>query len=99
MAAFDQSWWDDRTMHFGKIDTGGLVLDGATYTAWVRWRLIDELLRRYYVDIGLEPGFGLIGTELYQVALISPTCQRMPRYFGRLCGTGVHAQDDTDIIS
>ncbi len=44
MAAFDQSWWDDRTMHFGQIDTQGIVMDGATYTAWVRWRLVDDLL-------------------------------------------------------
>lgn len=96
MAAFDQTWWDDRTVHYGQFDTSGLVLDGTTYTAWMRWRLVDELLRRYYTDIGLEPGFGLMGTELYQVALISPTCRRAPRYFGRLCGTGIHPGNDTE---
>jgi len=99
MAAFDQSWWDVRTMHLGKFDTSGLAQDGATYIAWMRWRLVDELLQRFYNDIGLEPGFGLIGTELYQVALYSPTCRRAPRYFGRLCGTGLHPAHDDDYES
>lgn len=100
MAAFDQSWWDDRTMHFGTFDTSGLPpQSGGTIATWMRWRLIDDLLRRYYCDIGLEPAFGLMGTELYQVALISPTCRRAPRYFGRLCGVGLHPGDDSDLIS
>ncbi len=89
MAASDQSWWDDHTMHLGAFNTSGLAGEGSTYTNWIRWRLVDELLRRFYTDVGLEPGFGLMGGELYQVALISPTCRRAPRS-GRLCGIGLH---------
>lgn len=99
MVAFDEQWWDVRTVHHGRFDTGGLPAEGATYVAWIRWRLIDELLRRYYVDVGLEPGFGLMGNELYNVALISPTCRRAPRYFGRLCGSDVHPEDDGALVS
>lgn len=99
MVAFDEHWWDVRTAHHGNFDTGGLATDGTTYVAWIRWRLIDELLRRYYIDFGLEPGFGLMGTELYNVALISPTCRRAPRYFGRLCGIDVHPEDDGELVS
>ena len=94
MAAFDEQWWDVRTLRFGRVDTTGFPHEGATFVAWVRWRLIDELLRRYYTDFGLEPAFGLMGTELYMVGLISPTCRRAPRYFGRLCGSGIHPEDD-----
>jgi hypothetical protein len=99
MAAFDEQWWDLRTVHFGKYDTGGLVDDGGNYVLWVRWRLIDELLRRYYTDFGLEPAFGLFGTELKDVALMSPTCRRAPRYFGRLTGMGIKSEDDTILIT
>jgi len=88
-----------RALHYGKFDTGGIPTEGSSYVTWIRWRLIDELLRRYYVDIGLEPAFGLMGTELYQVPLTSPTCRRAPRYFGRLCGIGIHPEDDTDTCS
>src|SRR5215213_2737093 len=97
MAAFDEAWWDARSMPDGFIDTTGLPAEGSSSAAWTRWRLIDELLRRYYVDFGLEPGFGLMGIELYQVAVFSPTCRRAPRYFGRLCGTGIHPEDDSEI--
>lgn len=99
MAAFDEDWWDARCLRFGKIDTEGVPHEGAVHVAWTRWRLVDELLRRFYIDFGLEPAFGLLGTELYNVALFSPTCRRAPRYFGRLCGTDVHADDDSDLIS
>lgn len=99
MAAFDEAWWDARTRRHGRFDTRGVPAEGAVHVTWIRWRLIDELLRRYYVDFGLEPGFAMMGTELYNVALMSPTCRRAPRYFGRLCGTDVHPEDDTDLIS
>lgn len=99
MAAFDEAWWDARCLRFGKVHTAGIVTDGAGHVAWTRWRLIDELLRRFYVDFGLEPGFGLLGIELYNVALISPTCQRAPRYFGRLSGISVDAADASSLLS
>lgn len=99
MAAFDESWWDARCLRYGRVDTGGVALDGSGHVSWTRWRLIDALLARFYVDYGIEPGFGLLGTELYNVALISPTCRRAPRYFGRLCGTDVHADDDSSLVS
>lgn len=73
--------------------------EGADHVAWIRWRLIDDLLQRHFTDIGLEPGFGMMGTELYNVALHSPTCHRAPRYFGRLCGTDVHPEDDSDLLA
>lgn len=96
MTAFDEAWWDARTRRYDRFDTDGVPTEGAANVAWMRWRLVDELLRRYYVDFGLEPGFGLMGVELYQIALFSPTCQRAPRYFGRLCGTGLHPEDEGD---
>lgn len=99
MVAFDEHWWDVRSLRFGRVDTGGLPHEGATFVAWVRWRLIDDLLQRYYLDFGLEPAFGLMGTEMYMVGLVSPTCQRSPRFFGRLCGNGVHAEDDSSMVS
>ena len=89
MAPFDQSWWDDRSLRYG-IVSDGLPNEGDDFAVWARWRLVDELLQRFYVDIGLEPFFGLLGVELYNVGLASPTCRRHARYFGRLCGTGVH---------
>jgi len=99
MTAFDEAWWDARTRRHGRFDTNGVPTEGAVHVAWMRWRLVDELLRRYYTDFGLEPGFGLLGVELYQVALFSPTCQRAPRYFGRLCGTGLHPEREGDAFT
>lgn len=95
MTAFDEAWWDARTRRHGRFDVAGDPSE-ATHVAWMRWRLVDELLRRYYVDFGLEPGFGPMGVELYQIALFSPTCQRAPRYFGRLCGPGLHPEQEGD---
>ncbi len=99
MGAFDTDWWDARCVVNGRIDTNGVPWEGAHHVGWIRWRLIDELLQRHYVDIGLEPGFGLLGSELYNVALWSPTCRRAPRYFGRLCGVDVHPEDDSDLVT
>ncbi|MBK5221565.1 MAG: hypothetical protein JJE52_01545 [Acidimicrobiia bacterium] len=99
MAAFDEDWWNLRTQQVGRFDLVGVPTDGAGHVTWMRWRLIDELLQRFYANVGLEPLLGLIGTELYQVALASPTCLRAPRYFGRLCGTGVHADDESGMLS
>jgi hypothetical protein len=93
VAAFDQSWWDDRTLRYGKVAEGEPT-GGDDHATWTRWRLVDELLQRFYVDIGLEPLFGLMGVELYQVGLASPTCRRHARYFGRLCGAGVHPEHE-----
>lgn len=99
MTPFDGAWWDARCLVDGKINTGGVPYEsGHSHVAWIRWRLIDELLGRFYTDIGLEPGFGLLGTELYNVALYSPTCRRAPRYFGRLCGVDVHPEDDRSLV-
>lgn len=87
MAAFDQAWWDARTLTFGRVQPS----EHDTTGYWIRWRLIDDLLQRYYNDFGLEPSFRTLGRELYNVALASPTCQRAPRWFGRVCATaGVH---------
>jgi len=99
MAAFDTDWWDARCLLGGKVDTCGVPFEGADHVTWIRWRLIDELLQRHFTDVGLEPGFGLMGTELYNVAIYSPTCQRAPRYFGRLCGPDVHPEDDSDLVT
>lgn len=98
MAAFDEAWWDLRTMRNGVIDTHGMPLEGTPQLSWVRWRLIDDLLQRYYLDIGLEPVFGHLGVELYNIGLASPTCHRAPRYFGRLSGPGVHSEDDASSL-
>lgn len=97
MTAFDEAWWDARTRRHDRYDLDGVPTEGALHVAWMRWRLVDELLRRYYVDIGLEPAFGLLGVELYQIALTSSTCKRAPRYFGRLCGAGVHPNESADV--
>jgi len=99
MGAFDTDWWDARCVVNGRIDTNGVPWEGAHHVGWIRWRLIDELLQRHYLDIGLKPGFGLLGSELYNVALWSPTCRRAPRYFGRLCGVDVHPEADSGLVA
>jgi len=91
MAAFDSDWWDARCLLSGKVDTHGVPFQGDHHVTWIRWRLTDELLQRHFTDIGLEPAFGLMGTELYNVALHSPICRRAPRYFGRPCGSGARS--------
>lgn len=86
---YDSQWWDDR-MDPTASDPP------QTSTMWRRWRLVDEILQRYYMDFGVAPVFGWTGVELYQVGLASPSCQRAPRYFGRLCDTGLHDADQDD---
>ena len=89
MDAFSRSWWDSKTLTLDGVDTRAYV--GTPRLNWIRWRLMDELLRRYYLDIGLEVGFGQQGIELYNDPLWSPNCSRTPRYFGRLCANHVHS--------
>ena len=84
---FDSGWWEERAASGNEVE--------GHY--WRRWRLIDEILQRFYVDLGIQPIFGWMGTELYQVGLASPCCVRAPRYFGRLCDVGgVHPTDSGD---
>lgn len=83
---FDSGWWEER------------AASEADGHHWRRWRLIDEILQRFYVDLGIQPVFGWMGTELYQVAIASPCCARAPRYFGRLCDQGgVHPTGSGDV--
>jgi hypothetical protein len=89
MDALSTSWWDSKTLTLDGVDTRDYP--GIPRLNWVRWRLIDELLRRYYQDIGLEIGFGQLGVELYNDPIWSPNCKRAPRYFGRLCAHHVHS--------
>jgi hypothetical protein len=92
MGAFDAGWWDARTLSKGDVDTTSGPGTESERGSWIRWRLIDDLIDRFYVDLGLEAGFGAIGVELYQVVVSSPNCRRSPRYFGRLCGNHVHTE-------
>ncbi len=71
VGAFDEVWWDSKTMTLHGVDTRdeGSV---APRLNWIRWRLIDELLRRFYLDFGLEVGFGPMGVELYNDPIWSP---------------------------
>lgn len=84
-------WWEHRI----SAQRG----EGANF--WRRWRLVDEMLQRYYGDQGIQPIFGWMGSELYQVAVASPCCVRAPRYFGRLCDQGgLHPEsNDVDMIN
>lgn len=88
---FDSSWWEERIASQSSVE--------GHY--WRRWRLVDAILQRFYVDLGLQPIFGWMGTELYQVGIASPCCMRAPRYFGRLCdGGGVHSEgDDASMVN
>lgn len=97
MGAFDEDWWDER-ISGGR---GGVDLTevdfGSEVGAWSRWRLVDELMTRFYVDFGLEGFFGDAGeASLYQLKLASPSCAKAPRYFGRLCANGPHVAVDED---
>lgn len=91
MAVFDDAWWDARMVNDrGEIDLTSADF-GSAVGAWVRWRLVDDLMSRFYVDYGLEGIFGGWGeAPLYQVRLASPTCERESRYFGRICANGPH---------
>ena len=88
MAGFDVGWWDAKTLSLDGVDTTGDPM--TPRLSWIRWRLIDELLCRYYQDLGLEVGFGPLGMELYNDPVWSPNCKRAPRYFGRLCANHAH---------
>jgi hypothetical protein len=90
MAVFDELWWDSKTLTLSGVDTRGIGPEVPRLN-WIRWRLIDELLRRYYVDFGLEVAFGPLGVELYNDPIWSPNCAIAPRYFGRLCQNHVHS--------
>jgi hypothetical protein len=89
MSVFGEEWWDAKTMTLDGLDTRGEPT--IPRLLWIRWRLIDELLRRFYLDVGLEVGFGPLGMELYNDPVWSPNCERAPRYFGRLCANHVHS--------
>lgn len=94
MAAFDEAWWDARTLVHGYV----VHTLHQPRDFWVRWRLVDDLVQRFYLDFGLEPIFSNMGVEHYQVGLASPACRRAPRYFGRLCGSGgVHSGHEFDL--
>jgi hypothetical protein len=43
---FSEAWWDSKTLTLDGVDTRGHP--GTPRHNWIRWRLIDELLRRYY---------------------------------------------------
>jgi hypothetical protein len=100
----DRTWWDHRTLVKGDVVVGQESDDLGFFGSearlfWMRWRLIDDLVQRFYLDYGLEPGFGYAGVELYNVVLWSPHCRRAPRYFGRLCQHGgFHREDDSDMV-
>lgn len=88
---FDDDWWNARILN----RDGRLDLQNTDFTsgvgAWVRWRLVDDLMSRFYVDYGLEGIFGINQEDpLYQFRLSSPTCAREARYFGRVCANGPH---------
>jgi len=98
---FDDDWWNARTLN----RDGRLDLQNTDFTsgvgAWVRWRLVDDLMSRFYFDYGLEGVFGVHQEDpLYQFRLGSPSCAREARYFGRVCANGPHvavAEDAVDV--
>lgn len=80
----DVAWWDART-----LTEGAVVFDPGDRgrAEWVRFRLADELQRRFYPLIGLQlqpvffpPSDG----DLYSHPLVSEDCLVAPRSFGRL---------------
>lgn len=89
---FSAAWWDSRTLTSEGVDTRTAPEgpEGIARFNWIRWRLVDELLRRYYRETGLEPGFTVEQVELYNVLLWSPNCSRSAQYLGRLCAAGTH---------
>jgi len=96
----DTSWWNRRTVTDGKVVESN-SRSMLARRMWIRWRLVDDFLKRFYLDYGLEPLFGHMGVEWYQVGLWSPHCRRAPRYFGRLCFDRLghfHNADDSDLL-
>ena len=97
---FSAEWWDSRVLNQGKIDNRRAADDPQAVARfnWTRWRLIDELLQRYYRETGLEPGFSVGQRELYKVLLWTPNCRRTPQYLGRLCDVGAHGATGEECV-
>ena len=95
MAAFEDGWWDRRTLaHGGTVE----VDDGAPVQTpkaiWRYFRLMDEVLQRHYRRAGIEPGLSVAGVELYQSIYWTPSCSSQPYTLGRFCGVHVHTDMD-----
>lgn len=103
----DAAWWDRRTLTDKRVVFEAQALPEEEQDSfveakahWIRWRLVDEVMRRFYVDFGLEPGFGFNGVELYNPIIWSPHCRKARRYFGRLCRHGhFHSEADPHLLA